>query len=165
MDYLDTDISYESFINYFFKFFNCFVEEGANPMSIKVPIMNIFHPKKLLNISINAFKNCIHKYVGDTIKEGCSEELIQIFIKDYDNIMEDTSFSLFLTLFLYIKRANSFKDKILGDKYQEILDTLKELEESDEVFEENSIFLLKKEYYKFCSSLTRETEIAFVEDK
>ena len=84
-------------------------------MSIKVPIMNIFHPKKLLNISINAFKNCIHKYVGDTIKEGCSEELIQIFIKDYDNIMEDTSFSLFLTLFLYIKRANSFKDKILGE--------------------------------------------------
>ena len=165
LDYLDTDISYESFINYFFKFFNCFVEEGANPMSIKVPIMNIFHPKKLLNISINAFKNCIHKYVGDTIKEGCSEELIQIFIKDYDNIMEDTSFSLFLTLFLYIKRANSFKDKILGDKYQEILDTLKELEESDEVYEENSIFLLKKEYYKFCSSLTRETEISFVEDK
>ena len=165
LDYLDTDISYESFINYFFKFFNCFVEEGANPLSIKAPIMNIFYPKKLLNISINAFKNCIHKYVGDTIKEGCSDQLIQIFIKEYDTIMEDTSFSLFLTIFLYIKRANSFKDKILGDKYQEILDMLKELEESDEVYEENSIFLLRKEYYKFCSSLTRETEISFVEDK
>ena len=165
LDYLDTDISYESFINYFFKFFNCFVEEGANPLSIKVPIMNIFHPKKLLNISINAFKNCIHKYVGKTIKEGCSEELTQIFIKDYDTIMEDTSFSLFLTIFLYIKRANSFKEKLLGDKYQQILDTLKELMDSDEVFEENSIFLLRKEYYKFCTSLTRETEISFVEDK
>ena len=165
LDYLDTDISYESFINYFFKFFNCFVEEGANPLSIKVPIMNIFHPKKLLNISINAFKNCIYKYVGKTIKEGCSEELTQIFIKDYDTIMEDTSFSLFLTIFLYIKRANSFKEKLLGDKYQQILDTLKELMDSDEVFEENSIFLLRKEYYKFCTSLTRETEISFVEDK
>ena len=165
LDYLDTDLSYESFINYFFKFFNCFVEEGANPLSIKVPIMNIFHPKKLLNISINSFKNCIYKYVGKTIKEGCSDELIQIFIKDYDTIMEDTSFSLFLTLFLYIKRANSFKEKLLGDKYQQILDTLKELEESDEVFEENSIFLLRKEYYKFCTALTRETEISFFEDK
>ena len=165
LDYLDTDLSYESFINYFFKFFNCFVEEGANPLSIKVPIMNIFHPKKLLNISINAFKNCIYKYVGKTIKEGCSDDLIQIFIKDYDTIMEDTSFSLFLTLFLYIKRANSFKEKLLGDKYQQILDTLKELVDSDEVFEENSTFLLKKEYYKFCTALTRETEISFVEDK
>ena len=165
LDYLDTDISYESYINYFFKFFNCFVEEGANPLSIKVPIMNIFHPKKLLNISINAFKNCIYKYVGKTIKEGCSDELIQIFIKDYDTIMEDTSFSLFLTIFLYIKRANSFKEKLLGDKYQQILDTLKELLDSDEVFEENSNFLLRKEYYKFCTALTRETEISFVEDK
>ena len=165
LDYLDTDLSYESFINYFFKFFNCFVEEGANPLSIKVPIMNIFHPKKLLNISINAFKNCIYKYVGKTIKEGCSDELIQVFIKDYDTITEDTSFSLFLTLFLYIKRANSFKEKLLGDKYQQILDTLKELNDSDEVFEENSNFLLRKEYYKFCTALTRETEISFVEDK
>ena len=165
LDYLDTDLSYESFINYFFKFFNCFVEEGANPLSIKVPIMNIFHPKKLLNISINAFKNCIYKYVGKTIKEGCSDELIQIFIKDYDTITEDTSFSLFLTIFLYIKRANSFKEKLLGDKYQQILDTLKELNDSDEVFEENSNLLLRKEYYKFCTALTRETEISFVEDK
>ena len=165
LDYLDTDLSYESYINYFFKFFNCFVEEGANPLSIKVPIMNIFHPKKLLNISINAFKNCIFKYVGKSIKEGCSDKLIQIFIKDYDTIMEDTSFSLFLTIFLYIKRANSFKEKLLGDKYQQILDTLKELLDSDEVFEENSNFLLRKEYYKFCTALTRETEISFVEDK
>ena len=166
LDYLDTDLSYESYINYFFKFFNCFVEEGANPLSIKVPIMNIFHPKKLINISINAFKNCIYKYVDDkNIKEGCSDELIQIFIKDYDTIMEDTSFSLFLTIFLYIKRANSFKEKLLGDKYQQILDTLKELVDSDEVFEENSNFLLRKEYYKFCTALTRETEISFVEDK
>ena len=165
LDYLDTDISYESFINYFFKFFNCFVEEGANPLSIKVPIMNIFHPKKLLNISINAFKNCIYKYVDKNIKEGCSDELIQIFIKDYETIMEDTSFSLFLTIFLYIKRANSFKEKLLGDKYQQILDTLKELADAEEEFEENSNLLLRKEYYKFCTALTRETEISFVEDK
>ena len=165
LDYLDSDISYESFINFFFKFFNCFVEEGANPLSIKVPIMNIFHPKKLINISINAFKNCIYKYVGNTIKEGCSDELIQVYIKDYEEIMEDTSFSLFLTIFLFMKRANSFKDKMLGDKYQEILDAFKELMESDEVFEENSNFLIRKEYYKFCTALTRETEISFVEDK
>ena len=40
LDYLDRDISYQSYITYFFKFFNCFVEEGANPLSIKVSIMN-----------------------------------------------------------------------------------------------------------------------------
>ena len=164
LDYLDTDMSYESYITYFFKFFNCFVEEGANPVPIKAPIMNIFLPKQLLNISINSFKNCIFKYVGKTIKEGVSDELIQIFIKDYDTIMEDTSFSLFLTLFLYIKRANSFQDKLLGDKYKKILENLKEILESDKVYEENSNFLLMKEYYKFCSALTLETEIFFVKE-
>ena len=61
--------------------------------------MNIFLPKKLLNISINSFKNCIYKYVGKTIKEGVADELIQVFIKDYDTINNDTSFSLFSTLF------------------------------------------------------------------
>ena len=164
LDYLDMDISYESYITYFFKFFNCFVEEGANPLPIKAPIMNIFLPKQLLNISINSFKNCIFKYVGKTIKEGVSEELIQVYMKDYDTLMEDTSFSLFLTLFLYIKRANSFQDKLLGDKYKKILENLKEILESDKVYEENSNFLLMKEYYKFCSALTLETEIFFVKE-
>ena len=164
LDYLDTDMSYESYITYFFKFFNCFVEEGANPLPIKAPLMNIFLPKQLLNISINSFKNCIFKYVGKTIKEGVSDELIQVFIKEYDTIMEDTSFSLFLTLFLYIKRANSFQDKLLGDKYKKILENLKEILESDKVYEENSNFLLMKEYYKFCSALTLETEIFFVKE-
>jgi len=164
LDYLDQDLSYESYITYFFKFFNCFVEEGANPLGIKAPIMNIFLPKKLLNISINSFKNCIYKYVGKTIKEGVSDELIQVFIKDYDTINNDTSFSLFSTLFLYIKRANSFKDKLLGDKYTKILDNLKELLESDKVYKENSNFLLQKEYFKFCSALTLETEIFFVKE-
>ena len=164
LDYLDQDLSYKSYITYFFKFFNCFVEEGANPLSIKAPIMNIFLPKQLLNISINSFKNCIFKYVGKTIKEGVSDELIQIFMKDYDTITNDTSFSLFLILFLYIKRANSFQDKILGDKYRKILGNLKELLESDKVYEENSNFLLMKEYYKFCSKLTLEIEIFVVKE-
>ena len=164
LDYLDMDNSYESYITYFFKFFNCFVEEGANPLPIKAPIMDIFLPKQLLNISINSFKNCIFKYVGKTIKEGVSDELIQVFIKEYDTIMNDTSFSLFLTLFLYIKRANSFQDKLLGDKYKKILENLKEILESDKVYEENSNFLLMKEYYKFCSALTLETEIFFVKE-
>ena len=143
---------------------NCFIEEGANPLPIKVTIMDIFHPKQLLNISINSFKNCIFKYVGKTIKEGVADELIQVFKKDYDNIMNDTSFSLFLTLFLYIKRANSFQDKSLGDKYKKIIRNLKEISESDKVYEENSNFLLMKEYFKFCSTLILEIEIFFVKE-
>ena len=165
LDYLYTDSSYEYFIKSFFQFFNCFVEDAANPLAIKVPIMNIFQPKILLNISLNAFKNCIYKYVGKTIKKGCSDEFIQIYINDYDNIIEDTSFSLFITIFIYIKRANSLKDKLLGDKYKEIIDALKELADSEEEFEENSNFLLRREYYKFCWSLTKETEILYTENK
>ena len=164
LDYLEQDLSYKSYITYFFKFLNCFIEEGANPLPIKVTIMNIFHPKQLLNISINSFKNCIFKYVGKTIKEGVADELIQVFKKDYDNIMNDTSFSLFLTLFLYIKRANSFQDKLLGDKYKKIIRNLKEISESDKVYEENSNFLLMKEYFKFCSTLILEIEIFFVKE-
>ena len=163
LDYLDRDISYQSYITYFFKFFNCFVEEGANPLSIKVSIMNYFGPKQLLNISINCFKSCIYKYVSKTITEGVSDELIQVFIKDYDTVMNDTSFSLFLTLFLYIKRANSFQDKSLGDKYKKILDNLKETM-NDREAAKNPKLLLMKEYYKFCSTLTLETEIFFVKE-
>ena len=29
----------------FFKFFNCFIEEGANPIELKGPLMNIFLPE------------------------------------------------------------------------------------------------------------------------
>ena len=79
-------------------------------------------------------------------------------------INNDTSFSLFSTLFLYIKRATSFKDKLLGDKYTKIVDNLKGLLESDKVYKEKSNFLLQKEYFKFCSALTLETEIFFVKE-
>lgn len=164
-DYLDTDSSYEAVINYFFNFFNSFVEEDANPMEIKIPLMNIFPPKKLINVSIDAFKNCIYKYVDKNIKNDCSKELIQVFINDYENIMEDTSFSLCLTIYLYIIKANSFKEKALGDKYQQILSALKELVDSEEEFEENSNLLLRREYYKFCTELVKETEVSFTQDK
>ena len=121
--------------------------------------MNIFIPKQLLNISINYFKSCIHKYVSKNITEGVSDKLIQVFINNYDTIMNDTSFSLFLTIFLYIKRANSFQDK-----YKKILQNLIEILESDKIYEDNSQFLLMKEYYKFCSTLILETEIVFAKE-
>ena len=161
LDYFDFDTSnsYESYMTYFLKFFNSLVEEGSNPIDIKVPLMSIFIPKQLLNISINYFKKCIHKYVGENITEGVSDKLIQVFIHDYDTAMNDTSFSLFLTLFLYIKKANSFQDK-----YQKILENLKEITNSDKVYEDNSQFLLMKEYYKFCSTVILETEIVYVKE-
>ena len=161
LDYFDFDTnnSYESYMISFFKFFNCFIEEGANPIELKGPLMNIFLPKQLLNISLNYFKKCIHKYVGENIIEGVSDELIQVFINDYDTAINDTSFSLFLTLFLYIKKANSFQDK-----YKKILQNLKEITDADRVYDDNSQFLLMKEYYKFCSALILETEVAFVKE-
>ena len=60
---------------------------------------------------------------------------------------------------------NSYKEKAIGDKIFQILEAMRELKDDPTVNQENSVNLIRKEYYTFCSTLIKVNEISFTEDK
>ena len=166
LDYVDSNSEYEGIISFFITYLNCFIEENSNPIRIKIPVILKLNPKKLLSVAINAFRKLIIKITGNqTIKSGCSNDLLELFIEYDEKLVDDPLFNISTGIFLYIQRINSFKDKALGDQIHQILNSLKELIYDPQAEEENSMKLLRKEYYSFCSTIIKKNEISFTEDK
>ena len=165
LDYLDTVSEYNVIIAQFFRFLKCFIEENSNPMKCKIPVIHKFNPKKLISVATNAFKQLVLKYVSKNITVGCHKVLIDKFIKGDDDLIDDPLFTIATDIFVYLKRVNSYKDKAIGDKFSQILDTLIEVKEDPTIIEENSNQLITKEFAIFCSTLIKENEISFTEDK
>ena len=166
LDFVDSSSEYEEIISFFITFLNCFIEENSNPMRIKIPFILKLNPKKLISVAINAFRKLIIKTTGNQIiKSGCSNDLLELFIDFDEKLVGDPLFNISTGIFLYIQRINSFKDKALGDQIHQILNSLQELLNDPQAEEENSMKLLKKEYYTFCSTIIKKNEISFTEDK
>ena len=165
--YVTTEKAYEGVISLFFNFFNCFVEENANPLEVKAPIMIEARPQKLLNISIDLFKQLVKRYTGcDDLSqcEDMGQKLKDAYMEIYDVISNDNLFNISIGIFMILRRGNSYHDKLLGEKFKQIMETLKEVTEMDPPITDLNNYV-KKEYFNFCNILVKAVEISYSENK
>ena len=165
LDNLDKANEYDVIMSEFIRYMNCFIEENSNPMKIKLPVILKLNPKKLISVALNSFKKLILKYVSNTVKLDSHKELLNKYKNEDSDLVEDPLFNIATGIFVYLKRVNSYKEKAIGDKIFQILEAMRELKDDPTVNQENSVNLIRKEYYTFCSTLIKVNEISFTEDK
>ena len=157
---------YNVIMSEFIRLINCFIEENSNPEKLKIPVIVKLNPKILVSEGLDAFGKLIIKYISPTINIDSHKELLNKYKNQDDDLLEDPLFNIATGIFVYLLKANCYKDKAIGDKVSQAIEVLKEMEDYQSTdSKDDKINLTKREYYLFCTTLIKVNEISFTEDK
>lgn len=157
---------YNVIMSEFIRLINCFIEENSNPEKLKIPVIVKLNPKILVSEGLDAFGKLITKYISPTIHINSHKDLLNKYKNQDEDLIEDPLFNIATGIFVYLLKANCYKDKAIGDKVSQAIEILKEMKDYQSTdSKDDKINLTKREYYLFCSTLVKVNEISFTEDK